>query len=331
MREIVNNLKTSPLKLEMATLKNYKPVEHGLMAAKNFAIAKRYGANYEDIMKFIENGCINNFESDAVQMPLLTVAKRISNPIFVKNIIIQDQISSLKSSNLVGMKVLLSVISKVAYNIQNIEDFIYITDLLQENITKEKALLTQYAQHLEYHKIGQETSQMFHNIPEHDFQKAVTDLILNLQLPVSIDIRVALEPSSLDDVLCNIQGQSCLFDIAERLSNSLYVKQIITTEALKHGELPKLPGFLAVRKVLENTHVQHTQVIAMLSDKPVMLEKLNKYISACQSIASMVKISQESLNITYMSFCKMKGYGSHFLRTDHNITIRKNANPYLIL
>ena len=73
MRGIENNLKTSPLKLEMASLKNYKPVEHGLMAAKNFTIAKRYGAKYEDIMKFLENGCINNFESDAVQMPLLTV------------------------------------------------------------------------------------------------------------------------------------------------------------------------------------------------------------------------------------------------------------------
>ena len=294
IEEIVDNLRTSPLKFEMLSMKNYDPIKRGLRAVKNVITAKRYGASYEGVIKFIENETINFFEVDAVQMPFLTVAKRISNPMLVKNIIIQEQLDCVKTSTLIGMQVLLKVIEKIAYNVSNINDFLYPTDLLQENVLKERALLAQYAQQVESLATGNEIPQMMNiNEDQQKFQSAVTDLVLDLQLPVSINNRIIIEPSSLDEILCNIQGQSCLFDIAERLSNDLFVRQIVTTEALKHGGLPKFPGLFAIRKVLENTHIQQTDVITMLSDQPCKLEKIDRYLAACQSITALVKTTQE--------------------------------------
>ena len=293
---IVSNQCSCPLKFEMTSMKNFLPIEKGLVAAKNITLMKRHGVTTEDIMKYIGHQHNDIFEMNSVQMPFITVARRISSPLIVKKAIIQELNKNFDSSNCIGIKVLLDVIENVAYHVTNIEDYINPSDLLNDNIEKEKIVISQCTQIMSEAGGPEELVQMLsteETAYHKELNNGVLDLVLKLQLPINNQKSIIFEPNMNCDIFNNVEGQSCLYNIAEQLSSSLFVKQIITSEAIRLCVLPSNPGFLALSKVLEKVHVQHENVQTLLAAEPFKPKTIERYLSSCQKITQILKFAQE--------------------------------------
>ena len=296
IENITNNLKNTPIMLEMVSMKHYQSIEDCLIAVKNVEVIKRFGANTEEVFKFIENENMERFNMDSVQMPLITVARRISNPLMVNKMIVQELGMGMPIPNLIGLKVLMEVLEKIPYTVGNIDEFLLPSDLLQENIFKEKSLVTNFSRLVETVTGGQELVQMLGQEELNQSRavsKAVEEIVLNLQLPINLNKHVLLEPNIKHEILNNVQGQACLYNLAEQLSSGLNVNQILTAESLKECSLPKAPGFLALARVLENIHVQYEDVQTLLTDVPYKPDIIQKYLAICQNISEIIKVSQE--------------------------------------
>ena len=126
-----------------------------------------------------------------------------------------------------------------------------------------------------------------------ELRTALKNTVLKMQQPVHMKQDTALEMSKDSVVLDNIEGQSCLYDLAEKLSNPLAVNLIISNEALKDNDLPQQAGYLALGKVLEHTTLERDAVDVLLAEELCQPEAVNKYLVACQNIARLVKISKE--------------------------------------
>ena len=178
----------------------------------------------------------------------------------------------------------------------NIEDYIFPSDLLHENINKEKSVVAHCSQLVSQVENSHELVKLF-NFEFLDYKKelntALADVVLNLQLAVTTQSKNIYEDCMKHEVLNNVQGQACLYSLAENLSNSLMVRQILTTESLKERFLPEYPGYFALVKVLEKVHVNHKEIQAILTAEPFHSEAVNKYLSVCQTTVKIVKISQE--------------------------------------
>lgn len=290
------NLKTSLLKFEMPSLKNYVAIEVGMKAVKNIAICKRYGSTVEKVFDYFSSQSVCKFDDITVQMPLLTVARRISNPVLVKTILADEVNKSLNIIPFLGFKVLLAVIEKLPYEVKNMEDYIFPSDLLQENINKERSavsncikVVSQVENLQELVKLSDKELLNYQN----DLKNAVVEVVLKLQLPLTMQGKNIYDESMKHDIFNNVQGQSCLYSLAEKLSSGLVVKQIITTESLKESKLPKNPGFIALAKVLEKVHVNQKDIQTVLEAELFDSDTVKKYLSMCQSTARIVKTSQE--------------------------------------
>lgn len=295
VEEIASNLKICPIKFEMTSFSNFPPVEKGLLAAKNFTLAKKFGVSTEDVVKYMTCQMNHSFEMNSVQMPFLTVARRISNPIIVKKTLIHELSQSFDNTECIGMKVLLNILENSSYEVRNIEDFIAPSDLLHDNIEKENAVVSQCTQLLStggYEEVMQLLDAEKADYIA-DFKDGVMELVLNLQLPVHHQKNTILDSSKNLEIFNNIQGQSCLYDMAEQLSSSLFVKHVLTSEAIKSSSFPQTPGYIALSKVLEKVHVQHESVQTLLSSEPFGQNKIEHYTSTCKKIEEILAYAQE--------------------------------------
>ena len=112
----------------MPMLTNFQAVEKGLTVAKNINLANRCGASSQDIIQFIGSKNMKNFQTDLAQMPFITVARRISNAVTVKKVIVEELSKETSVSSNLGIRVLMNTIESTPYQVSNIEDYLYPTD-----------------------------------------------------------------------------------------------------------------------------------------------------------------------------------------------------------
>ena len=102
------------------------------------------------------------------------------------------------------------------------------------------------------------------------------------------------------NILDNIQGQVCLLGLAERLTNGIIVRQILINEMIENKNFSRLPGFFALKKVLEVYPLQVGVLDIHLAEQFLDEAKTNKIYAIYQLISSCSKIFQEGASSDYI-------------------------------
>merc|ERR1712012_196695 len=96
----------------------------GVNIVKNLVAQENHGTALHELAKF------KNFSTPNVQMAFIRLAKRISNPLDVEEVLIQELEENEKEDQFLGFKVFANIMLKNPYSITNVESFIVSEDLL---------------------------------------------------------------------------------------------------------------------------------------------------------------------------------------------------------
>lgn len=286
-----------PSHSEVVTSSDFYLVQKSIKAVHAFVTRKKRDLSVENIIFSILGGNIARFISDTIQMPYITVARRLSCPAVVEQAILLECASEHKSSSLIGMKILGEVMFNLPYEIDNIELFLLEQDFCEANVKKEKLILERISEVQSKIESPSEVVSLSKHISaevESDMKHAIKDFVFYSQTATETIVDPA-EYLARYDLLDNVQGQACLIELAERLSNCIIVKQILIQDMIENKAFAKHPGFCALKKVLEVYPIQVELVDTYLAEDIFKVDKTRKTILLWQQISSYERILQERL------------------------------------
>ena len=305
LKSILENVCTdfalTSLVSEVVCHSNFDLVKKSIKAAENLVMRKLRDISVESIICSFEGGQISKFTSDIIQMPLITVARRISSPAVLENAILMNYAQENNVPTEIGFKVLYEILLKLPYQVENIESYLFEEDFEEKKIKKEKLLLTEIC--AEYRKIDitevVSLSQQIFSKFESELKHAVKDFIQNAPTISGKQVSPCEFPDRYN-ILDNIQGQVCLLGLAERLTNGIIVRQILINEMIENKKISRLPGFFALKKVLEVYPLQVGVLDIYLAEQFLDEAKTNKIYAIYQLISSCSKIFQEGASSDYI-------------------------------
>jgi hypothetical protein len=289
----------SGLRSDVIIHSDFDLVKKCIKATQSFVQIKELNdVSVENRICGVANCNINEIDSDNIQMPMITVARRISSPTALENVILLEYSVNKKLPKLVGLHILKEIIINLPYQILDLDLYIHEEDLDETNILKERLVLEEIAAKsccINAPTEGVSVSgQLFAN-NERIFKKAVKDFIYNNDAITKSDVPIC-ENMKLYDVFDTIQGQAYLFDMAKKLSDSITVNKILVFETLEKNDIPRFPGLFALKKVLELYPVKVECIEMLINDGLSDSSKVKNFVAVCQQISSCVKTFQESFN-----------------------------------
>ena len=289
---------SSPAHSEEVVFSNFDTVKKRITAVESY-IKKNRDISVESIISTISGDIMTKFMPDTSQLPYITVARRISCPAAVEEAIIMECISGSICSSTLGIKILIEILISLPYEIENVSSYLLEKDFEEENIKKEKILVENISKVCSRMETPSEVVSLQKEIAckmESDMKDAIQSFVVSSETISQTQIE-SREFLGRFNILENIQAQACLLDLAERLTDSIIVKQILIMDMLENKTFTSHPGFLALKNVLDKWPVQTELVNTYLGESILDVEKIKRYFSVCQNISSCSQFLQERASI----------------------------------
>ena len=247
----------------------------GMDVVRNIVACREVQLRVLDVVKYFSIEQIPHFDSDEVQMAFLTMARRISSPLQVEEVLLQEsQAGHLETLPLLGFKVLVEVAQMNPHGIQSIDCFLLPGDLEPTSCQEARVWLVRLGQQVERLE-GQEEVCF----------TALASCLSSGQAPEHLLRQLPL--------LDCVPGQASLLGLACRVSSPQEVYRTVASEVLAGGQLLPVVGALALCRLVQSRGLGREEVEALTATGPGLgARDCREERIVWQNIASFLQLAQ---------------------------------------
>ena len=282
---------------EIPVLNDYKLVSTGIKLAKTYPIIQRHGATNQQELQYIFHGLIDDFKTEPIQMPFITVAKRLSHPVRVQKTILEELYHNSSNIDYIGIKVLLKIVEETPLVVENIETYVSPEDFKKDKIKLEKSNIVNCCRLVSAIQSEEQLSLICNTIDNEmktEVASTIEDLSRKLKFMYKVNSSEKLEwPETFNSNVENLKCQATLFDLSESLASSIYVRNVLLYEGLKNTLSSKTAGQLAFASVMENMAVHCQDTTSLVLNSIFKKDSVKKYLSICQNVSNVVSLAKE--------------------------------------
>ena len=305
------------IKTEIPVLQDYKLVEKGIKLAKAYPTIIRNSSNNQQDLQFIFHGLVDDFKMEPIQMPLITVAKRLSHPVTVQKTILEELYHNSTSIEYIGIKVLLKIVEEIPLGIEDIEAYVNPEDFRQDKIRSEKCNIINCCRLVSAIDCEEQLASLCSTIEKEmntEVASTIEDLSSKLKFMYKVNISEKLEwPETFNSCVDNLRSQAILFNLSECLASPVYVRNILILEGLKDNLSTKTAGQKVFSSVMENIAIHCQDTTPFIMNALHYKDSVRKYLALCQHVVKVVSIAKErvintfALSVNYtLSFINIK-------------------------
>ena len=290
--------------MEVATV-SQKALNKGVAVATNIVMNNEVEMKVIDVVKYFNTRQLEGFDTAEVQMAFLTIAKRISNPHQVEELVVQEILNNDPDQlTLLGFKVLVKIAQMNPYEIQCIDNFVLPSDLAPQTTQQAVAWVEDISQQV-VRLQGEE--RVIHNASDAPLLSLVRSPSVLVEFLNSRQENIESAHQMVERLreVDNIPGQAALLNLACRLTSPTEVYKALSTEILTHEGILPVIGALALSKVAEELSLTKEVVNEITTstslDKP--LAEMDRLV--WQNVASFLQIPQQQFGST-ASLCEKK-------------------------
>jgi len=287
------NVLENPITFETVTLSNSEPLEKGLRIIKNIATSTYTELQISQIMKYFSAKKMKDFEEPCVQMAFMSIAKRISSPLIVEDLIAQEIRNEFNNDlPILGFKILSQVIQLNPYQILNIEKFVLPEDLAPFTTNTEIALIENVYQERLTPDIANDNLIVIPREVPDEAVKAIPEFILQCKESRTDSVEIPMLMTRAYKELDNIPAQAAMLGIATQFASLPEVYDILAMEMLnKHQPLPVI-GAVVLQKVIELNSIEQEDVVQIVKEKSLECFKGKECFLIWENVASFLQISK---------------------------------------
>ncbi len=281
---------------ETTLLNDYKLVSTGIKLAKTYPIIQRYGTTNQQELQYIFHGLIDDFKAEPIQMPFITVAKRLSHPVKVQKIILEELYHNSSNIDYIGIKVLLKIVEEIPLVVENIETYVSLDDFKKDKIKLEKSNIINCCRLVSAIQSEEQLSLICNTIDNEmktEVASTIEDLSRKLKFMYKVNSSEKLEwPETFNSNVDNLKCQATLLDLSESLANPIYIRNVLLYEGLKNKLSSKTAGQIAFASVMENMAVHCQDTTSLVLNSIFKNDAVKKYLSICQNVSNVVSIAK---------------------------------------
>ena len=279
-----------PYSTEIAQSEKFTAFEKGLKVIKKVVDSEHDKMALNEVIDYLELAKIENFTKSEVQMGFLRLAKRVSNPLIVEEMVL-DELSQKGVSGdcpMLGFKILASVAVKNPYSVTNIASFLSARDFSPAVIQAEKAYVESVMEEVNSPVVREELTERLMR-KTGDIAAELPKLILEYQ-----DSRTVTEHQSLHLLetfhhLDNIPAQAAMLGLATQISSLPEVYDNLALEMIQPGNILPTVGALAVQHVREHLPVDKEDMEVLVKEQIFDEKKQKKNLIIWENVASFLQ------------------------------------------
>ena len=287
------NALLEPATKEIAMLTNYEPLEKGIKVMRNIVSNNYAELAINDVIKYFDVRKFQNFDDPQVQMAFISIAKRISNPLIVEDLIGQE-IRKEDTNNLplLGFKILAEVVHSNPYEISNIDNFVLPEDLAPFTTNKEIAFIENVYQEMNTPQISRENILISSKEASVEAVKAIPNFILECKECRNVSMEVPELITSKFKELDNIPAQAAMLQLASQFASLPVIYDILAMEMLKHENILPVIGAVALQKITELNSIETEDVQTLLQEKGLDSFQRKQSFIIWENVASFLQTSK---------------------------------------
>lgn len=287
--KIQSNVTFSTVGVEVVQSENFEPFMKGVNIVKNLVAQENHGTALHEVVNYLELAKFKNFSTPNVQMAFIRLAKRISNPLDVEEVLIQELEENEKEDQFLGFKVFANIMLKNPYSITNVESFIVSEDLLETTSKRERACIERIQSEMNSPVISEEAviNQRYelHQKRFAQISQYIQEIMDHRNENINVSEGLISKFSNVDD----IQSQAALLGFASQLSSVATVHKTLALEMVKSENVLPFIGSLAVMNLPENIAVESNDVDTYFKELSINAKKQKESFATWENIASFLQ------------------------------------------
>ena len=264
-----------------------EPFKKGLTLIKSFVECDH---SEQDVTALTKVANYENFTRPEVQMGFLRLAKRVSNPVIVEELVL-DELSGQsveEGSSLLGFKILTNIALKNPYSISNIDSFLSPVDVSPAVIRAEKAYIESIAEEVNspvakeeiLERMQRKSSQMTRELPR---------LIQECQESSSVSEQLSLHLLQTFHQLDNVPAQAAMLGLASQVTSLPQVYHSLALDMVRHINILPSVGSVAVQHVREHLAIGKEDLDLLVKEQILNPERRKKNLIIWETVASFLQ------------------------------------------
>ena len=287
------NAVLEPTTHEIATHHNYEPLEKGIKVMKSIVSNTHTELEINEIVKYFDARKFQNFDKPEIQMAFMSIAKRISCPLIVEDLIVQEiRKEETNDLPLLGFKILAEVVHSNPYQISNIDNFVLPEDLEPFTTIKEIAFIENVYQEMNTPQIVKENVLISSKEASDEAVQAIPKFILECKECRSESVEVPELITHKFKELDNIPAQAAMLGLASQFSSLPVIYDILAMEMLTKEKILPVIGAVALQKVLELNSIEKEDVETIMKEKSLDSFKRKESFIIWENVASFLQSSK---------------------------------------
>ena len=260
------------------------PIKRGLKVLKSIVDSDR------DMTALDEVAELEDFSSAEVQMGFLRLAKRVSNPIIVEEMV-SDELSKEAArgdSPLLGFKILTNVVQKNPYSVSSVESFLSPEDFSPAVVHAEKAYVARIVKEVNSPVVKEEMLERMERKTS-EMRTELANLVVESQESRNVSEDQPLDLVEILPPLDNIPAQAALLGLATEVSSLVEVYQGLALEIIKPRKILPVLGSVAVQHVRGNLPLVKEELASLVKEQVFNPEKQKKNQIIWENVAAFLQ------------------------------------------